>query len=362
MKKQNILESYATDQYSAIDAKFEAQKIAFGPTAFQAAKALRDLNILDIIQNAGTTGISQEEIVQKTKLTNYGVRVLLEAGLGMHLLLLNDNKYTISKVGYFIQNDPMTIANMDFTHDINYLGFFKFVESIKESRPAGLEVFGKEWDTVYQALSSLPKQVQDSWFAFDHFYSDGSFGEVLPLVFKNNPNNILDVGGNTGKWSLQCVKYNAEVQVTLADLPQQCKMAQQNLSKYAESDRISYHPCNVLSEKTTFPINQDVIWMSQFLDCFSDDEIISIVKKAVAVMNSNTRLYIMETFWDNQKYDAAAYCLQQTSLYFTCIANGNSQMYRSDIFIDLLNKAGVEVEEMHHPIGISHTVLICKKK
>jgi hypothetical protein len=360
MKNKNILESYSKDQYSAIDAKFEAQKIAFGPSAFQAAKALRDLKILEIVQNAGSEGISQKEIVHQTKLSNYGVRVLLEAGLGMQLLLLNENKYNISKIGYFIQNDPMTIANMNFTHDVNYLGFFKFVESIKESKPIGLEVFGQEWDTVYQALSSLPKQVQDSWFAFDHFYSDGSFNEVLPLVFKNNPKYILDIGGNTGKWSLQCVKYNDDVKVTIVDLPQQCIMAQQNLSKYSESNRIKYYPCNVLSEKTIFPKNQDVIWMSQFLDCFSDEEIISIVKKVVSIMNYNTRLYIMETFWDNQKYNAAAYCLQQTSLYFTCIANGNSQMYRSDIFIDLLNKAGVQVEEMHHPIGISHTVLICK--
>jgi ubiquinone/menaquinone biosynthesis C-methylase UbiE len=353
---------YQEEKLVAVDAKFEAQKIAFAPFVFQASLALRDLGILKVIEDAGTVGISQEDIVAKLTLSNYGVRVLVEAGLGMGLLIFNDGKYSITRVGYYILNDPMTIANMDFVQDINYLGFFNLKESIETGKPQGLKVIGEQYETFYQALSELPEKEKKSWLAFDHFYSDDSFSKVLPMVFKFNPKKILDVGGNTGKWSLSCVHHNKDVQMTIADLPQQIGMAKENIAQYAEGNRISYHPLDILKAESTLPTGFDVVWMSQFLDCFSEDEIVSILKKALSALHKDGKLIIMETFWDRQKFEAAAFCLQQTSLYFTCIANGNSQMYHSEVFIRCVEKAGFEIEEDINNVGISHTVLICKKK
>ena len=55
-----------------------------------------------------------------------------------------------------------------------------------------------DWPTIYEGLSKLEKQVQDSWFSFDHFYSDHSFDKALKIVFAKNPKHLMDVGGNTG--------------------------------------------------------------------------------------------------------------------------------------------------------------------
>ena len=55
------------------------------------------------------------------------------------------------------------------------------------------------------------------------------------------------------------------------------------------------------------PGGHDVIWMSQFLDCFSEDEIVMILRKAAAVMTAGTRLFIMETYWDRQRFDCLLY-------------------------------------------------------
>jgi len=53
--------------------------------------------------------------------------------------------------------------------------------------------------------------------------------------------------------------------------------------------------------------------------------------------------------------------LQQTSLYFTVLANGNSQLYCSEIFINCIKKAGFNVTEQVDHIGLSQTLLKCKK-
>ena len=161
---------FSRDKKSAFEAKEAAQWIAFGPVIFQAARVLRNSGILKVIEDGGSNGLTNEEISEEVKLSVYGVRVLLESGLGLGLVLVNDKKYTLGKTGHFILNDALTISNMDFVHDVNYQGFFHLEESIQTGKPVGLKHFG-EWKTIYEGLSQLPQHVQKSWFDFDHFYS-----------------------------------------------------------------------------------------------------------------------------------------------------------------------------------------------
>jgi len=142
----------------------------------------------------------------------------------------------------------------------------------------------------------------------------------------------------------------------------QLDVALKNIADRGVSNRVSAHTINILDKTSKLPTDHDVIWMSQFLDCFSEEEIVMILKKAAEVMDNGAKLYIMETYWDKQKYENAAFCLQQTSLYFTCMANGNSQMYHSSIMHQCIERAGLKVIEETDNIGISHTLTKCVKR
>lgn len=352
---------FEKDTKTAMEAIKTAQWIAFAPIVFQASLALRDLGILEAIEAAKTDGLTLAQIVEKTKLPEYGARVLVEAGLGIGLLTVSSGVYHMTKTGYFILNDTMTKVNMDFTQDVCYEGMFTLQDSIKQTKPTGLEVFGK-WKTVYEALAHLPPKAQQSWFAFDHFYSDGSFPQVLPILFKHKPKHILDIGGNTGKFTLKCLGYDPDVKMTILDLPGQLNMARKNIEAAGHISRANFHEINILDDSQKFPKGADIIWMSQFLDCFSEDEIVSILKRCHEALNENGKVYIMETFWDRQRFKTAAFSLQMTSLYFTNIANGNSQMYDSAVFNKLIDKAGLKIVEETDNVGISHTIQVCVKK
>lgn len=354
------MDFFAKDTKNALEAKEYAQWIAFAPMVFQATRALRSTGILQHIEDHWRSGITLEELTHKTGLSNYGVRVLVEAGLGIGLILLNDGKYTLTRAGFFILNDELTHANMDFTNDVCYKGLFDLDKSIKTGKPEGLKVFGN-WPTVYEGLSSLPEPAKESWFKFDHYYSDNAFEEALPHVFNTHPKKLLDIGGNTGKWSVACVNYSPDVRMTIMDLPGQTKMAKANIDAKGLGNRIGFYEANILDEQTVFPKGFDGVWMSQFLDCFSDDEIVSILKRCAAAIDENGYIYILETFWDKQRFPASAFSLQMTSLYFTTIANGNSQMYDSKVFLNLIEKAGLKIESQTDNIGVSHSLLKCKK-
>ncbi len=355
------MNDYGSDSKTALQAKFDAQKIAFAPIMFQAARSLRNLGILEYLLKNKRKGAEISIIARELKLSVYGVKVLLEAGLSLELVLIKDDKYYLTKTGYFILSDELTRINMDFTNDVNYEGMMHLESSIKNDKPEGLKTFG-DWSTVYEALAELPDQVRKSWFAFDHFYSDYAFPEVLPHIAKKNPQKILDVGGNTGKFSIFCTQNIDNVNMTILDLPGQVSDAKRNIEEADLSDRISTHALNLLDNSIPFPTGYNIIWMSQFLDCFSQEEILGLLGRSYEALDDNGALYILETYWDMQEFEASTYSLHATSLYFTAIANGNSQMYHSEDMIKLVEKSGLYVSEVIENIGVSHTLFICKKK
>ena len=162
--------SYNSPQsLSALDAKFEAQKIAFAPLTFQATVAMLDLKILDAVDDSGIEGITLPDISKKIDISSYGVGVLLDMGLSMGIFWVEEGRYILDKIGHFLLNDPLTRANLNFSKDVCYRGSEYITASIQTGKPEGLKTFG-DWKTIYPWLSQLPKTVKKSWFDFDHFY------------------------------------------------------------------------------------------------------------------------------------------------------------------------------------------------
>ncbi|CAM2927127.1 methyltransferase [Vibrio rarus] len=349
------------DPYTALEAKTEAQKLSFAPIVFHTARTLRDLGILAVLDSAGEQGLCADDISQQAGVSEYGVKVLLDMAVSANIVTWNKPNYAIANLGFFLLHDGMTKANMDFTADVCYAAMMHLTEAIVEGKPAGLKELG-DWETIYQGLSKLPEQAKQSWFNFDHFYSDRSFPKLLETVFGNEPKTLADIGGNTGKWAMQCCNYNTAVNVTIVDLPQQLEMAKQNAIENGFESRINFYPANMLNKEQTLPENIDVWWMSQFLDCFSPMEILTILKKVKQQLREGDSIYILELFFDAQKYDAATYSLNATSLYFTCLANGNSRFYRSDDFLEIVEAADLVVEERIDNIGLGHTLLKIKAR
>lgn len=354
---ETLKKQYTEDKMSAIEAQRLAQVYAFGPMIFETARLMVKWGIFEMLE----TPMTPEEVADKAGISLYAAKCLLEASLTMHTVTVDaeTGKYVLAKAGWFLLHDQSTRVNLYFNHDVNYQGIFYLEEALKEGRPAGLKCLG-DWPTVYEGLSTLPEQAQKSWFAFDHFYSDGSFEQALELVFSRPTKHLMDVGGNTGRWAMQCVRYNPDVEVTIVDLPQQIGMMREQTAGQPGADRIHGYAANMLDDSCQLPTDPkfDAIWMSQFLDCFSETQILSILRRAATVMTPDTRLYIMETFWDRQRFDTAAFCLAQTSLYFTAIANGNSKMYHSDDLVRLVETAGLHVETIHDFLGLGHSVMV----
>lgn len=343
----------------AFDALQEAQKIAFAPFIFQTVVSLKKLGVLDyIFENKG--GKSLEEISKAMSISEYGLGVLLEMAESSSIVSKDEmGRFELTKIGYFLNYNPVTGVNIDFTNDICYKGLFHLKESVENGHPEGLKELGN-WPNIYHGLSELSDKEQKAWFAFDHYYSDEIFQEALRTLFQKRPKLVFDIGGNTGKFAVACCAFDEDIKVHIFDLPGQLSKALANAKANGFEDRITGTEIDWLSNDTQLPKGADTIWMCQFLDCFSKDEILRILKTAAQSMNSETELIIIETFTDRQKFGSAKLILEATSLYFTAMANGNSKMYKSSEFKSLVTEAGMTVSS-DTQLGEYHTVLRCKK-
>jgi SAM-dependent methyltransferase len=346
------------DPLTALQAVSAAQQLAFAPLAFQATSVMRDRGVLAALADAVPEGLTLDEVAARTELSVYAVRVLLEAGLGLHIVWRRDGRFHLGKLGRFLLEDEMTRVNFDFTRDVCYQAAAHLDESLTQGRPAGLKTIGP-WTSLYEGLSAMPEPARKSWFSFDHFYSDLAFPAICDRLAAQPPASLLDIGCNTGRFARLCIERLPDTRIGLVDLPIQLAVAQQTLQQAGVLHRAAFHPTNLLDEAAQLPAGYQVVWMSQLLDCFAEDEIVAILSKVRRALPPGGRLWILELFWDRQRFEAAALSLQQTSLYFTCVANGNSQMYDSKVFLDLLPRAGLAVTGITDGVGGYHTLLEC---
>lgn len=347
---------FSPDRQTAFAARFDAQKIAFGPVVFQCVRYAWKRGMLQALADAGGAGLSVTDMAASGRWSEYALKVVLETCLSAGVVYLESGHYVLDKAGFCVLTDSITQINIDFTHDVCYQGLFKLDESLDAEKPVGLTALG-DWSTIYQGLSQLSEPAKTSWFAFDHYYSDTSFPAILPDVFATAPKRVMDVGANTGKFSCAALAYNPSVQLHLVDLPRQLAVAETALQAAGMRERAQLHPTDLLAPGFTLPAGMDVIWMSQFLSCFSEPAIATILARAFEALAPNGQLLIMDTFWDRQRYDIASYCLINTSPYFTAMASGNSKIYESGDYVRLAEAAGLTLLTTRDDIGYCHSLL-----
>lgn len=344
----------------AVHALEEAQKIAFAPFVFQATMSLKRLGVFDrIFERRSPEETTLAALASALDISEYGLGVLLEIAESSDIVEQDENgSYELTKIGYFLNFNRTAEVNMNFTQDVCYQGLFHLTDSIKTGKPAGLKELGN-WDTIYEGLSQMEPHAQKAWFDFDHHYSDDIFQEALKIILDRGPKKIHDVGGNTGKFAIQCCQYDKEVSVKIFDLPGQLNKALNNAKKNGLDNRISGQEIDWLSANPTMPEGADTIWLCQFLDCFSEEEIEKVLSTCAKSMDDEAELIIIETFTDRQKFDNAKFILEATSLYFTALANGNSKMYPAKVFEKIIKKSGLEITQ-DIALGEYHTMFRCK--
>lgn len=348
--KYRRIKKHISPQVKALS---DAQKIAFAPLTFQAVAAMMKFEILEFLEDNPST---VDEIMEKCKISRYTAETLLEVACAIGVVIKTGERYANSLVAAAFLHNEMTKVNFNFVKDVCYLGASELANSFEKAQPLGCRKFLGDYETIYNALPLLPDGMKKSWFEFDHFYSDRCFDEVLKIIFESNPSEVFDIGGNTGKFERACLEFDKKCSVNMIDLPENIEEAK----KHLKNDRLKFYGVDVL--KNSMPKISGAVFMSQFLDCFSEEQVIHILTNIKNAMTDDTKIFILEPFTDKQFFDGAKYSLVHISLYFTCMANGKSKMYSEKRMLEMVEKAGLKLYKKYENIGVHDYTLLEVKK
>ena len=340
----------------------KAQSIAFAPFVFQAVAAAKDCGLLQALGESDSP-LPVSALAQKVALSEYAVTVLCDILESSEVIERDENHaYRLSRVGECLIYDQMTEVNFNFTNLVNYAPLKHSLEALQTGRPTGLKEYDETWSTIYPHLKDLPRQSREAWFAFDHFHSDSAYQAALNSL-KNRPiRYFLDIGGNTGRFTKKALATWSESRACIVDLPEQIGLMRQNPDLKSLQDRIDSAPINWLDTEAIPDITQriDLIWMSQFLDCFSREEAVSILRRVRNLARQNgATVAILEPLVDHQRNRAATLSIACSSLYFSCLANGNSKFFSSEELKGIIDESGLTIKSISEPIGVGHSLYLC---
>lgn len=340
---------------SKVEALSNAQKLAFAPFTFQAVGSMIDFGILEFLDK---NPADIEGIIANCKISKYTALTLLQVGVYSEVLEKTEQIYSLTPLGECFLHDEMTVKNFNFMRDVCYLGASELTESFEKETPRGLQKYFVDSKTIYPYVPTLPQKAKKSWYDFDYFYSDNCYEDVLKIIFKDEINEIFNIGGNIGKFEKTCQKHYPDCKLNIIDLPVNKEMAEKNVN----SDNFKFFSCDLLSDEALPPLS-GVVFMSQFLDCFSEVQILNIFEKIKKSAKIGTKVYILEPIIDNQEFSGAALSISHISLYFTCMANGYSKMFTENEITSLVEKSGINIDKIHTNVGMHcYTLLECSVK
>jgi hypothetical protein len=333
-------------------ARSAAYRLAVMPFAFQAARSARDLGLLAALRE----GIPRATLSSHLGIPDTSVGTLLDACLVIELVAEDPSGvWSLTTIGAVWLTDPAISIEAEFTHAVCWHGLADLPESLRTGRPVGLSRFGP-WLTIYEGLAHLPEEVRRPWFAYDHGHSDSAFGVCIAELRQAAPQRILDVGGNTGRFSLAVLAALPTTQITILDHPGQVAEARRNLDAAGFAERSTTTGIDLLDHERAFPTGQDAVWMSQFLDCFGPADIIALLRRARLALAPGGQVWVLECCPDRQSEPAAADSLRLASLYFTALANGVSRFYRGTDFVAFAEAAGLQLVSVQDGLGTAHSL------
>ena len=83
---KSIADRYTRESLSAREAQRQAEFIAWAPVIFQVSRVMLKFGILDMLRDS-LNGLTIDELQQKTNLSTYALKILLEASLSAGTIL-----------------------------------------------------------------------------------------------------------------------------------------------------------------------------------------------------------------------------------------------------------------------------------
>ncbi|MEY2913246.1 MAG: hypothetical protein RLZZ184_2555 [Cyanobacteriota bacterium] len=310
--------------------------LLYGHSAFQNLYAGCELGVFELLWKH--PDLSQAEIAQHLQLKAYPTKALLLGLTALKLIQKVGDQYRNSLViqMLFLENTWKEFYDVVlFEAKIVYRGSIDYVESLKQNRNVGLRQFQGQGPDLYNRLHEDPGLDK----VFYNFM--GSWSKlVTPLWLKkidfSNFESVVDVGGGDATNSIALAEAFPNVQITLMDIPDSCKIAQSHIDQKQLTDRIKVMGGDIFVDE--FPKDQDCFLFIHVLVIWSLDKNTSLLRRAYQALKPGGSLIIFNMMTSDQEDGPLMAALD--SSYFVSIPHEGGMIYSWSDYEQCLRDAG----------------------
>ncbi|MFM6192577.1 MAG: methyltransferase [Planktothrix sp.] len=310
--------------------------LLYGHSAFQNLYAGCELGVFELLWKH--PDLSQAEIAQHLQLEAYPTKALLLGLTALKLIQKVGDQYRNSLViqMLFLENTWKEFYDVVlFEAKIVYRGSIDYVESLKQNRNVGLRQFQGQGPDLYNRLHEDPGLDK----VFYNFM--GSWSKlVTPLWLKkidfSNFESVVDVGGGDATNSIALAEAFPNVQITLMDIPDSCKIAQSHIDQKQLTDRIKVMGGDIFVDE--FPKDQDCFLFIHVLVIWSLDKNTSLLRRAYQALKPGGSLIIFNMMTSDQEDGPLMAALD--SSYFVSIPHEGGMIYSWSDYEQCLRDAG----------------------
>lgn len=311
-------------------------KVLAGHIFFQSLSAAVQFSLFDLLQKIGPS--TEEEIAKNLGIEQQPCRILLLPLTVNGLLVLDDGKYTNSRVSaaYLCSSQPRNILNVvKWQHFINYKAMFHLYDSIVANKNLGLKEFSGNEPTLYQRLSH-DKNLEAIFQLAMQDISRQAQVDLVENVDFSNIKYLVDVGGGNASNIITIAKKYPSLRATVFDSESVCKIARENIQKNGLGDRLTAVAGDCFSN--SFPINTDCLLFCHFFTIWSKNKDLELLTKAYKELKPGGRAMIFNMMQNNSKDGPLLAAMG--SPYFLTLATGTGMLYTWQEYIELFEKAG----------------------
>lgn len=245
-----------------------------------------DLGIFAILAERGAADLNT--IAKSATLDARGARLLLDACVSLELLTKDGELYsnTPESAAFLVPGSPGDLSQaIRYNRDV-YEAWGKLPGLIKTGQPVERpEVhLGEDSDRTRTFVLSM------------HGRALGIGRLLVPQLDLAGCQQVLDVGGGPGTYSVLIAQRYPELSSTVIDLPGVAAVADELIDQQGMSDRVKTLPGSY--HDTTFPEGNDAVLFLGVLHQESPEAITALFKKAYASLKPGGKVYVMDMMTD----------------------------------------------------------------
>ena len=263
----------------------EISKIAYGFMGTQALVAALDVNVFGQLSSGALTSA---ELAEKTGVRADRLAMLLAPLVALGLLVKETESYA---------NAPAAAKYLD-PEAPEYFGEYIRLQVGKQIYPHALNIGQTLAGAPVNLYTEVAADAEEA-AAFSHSQHVGSLGPahlVSRKVKLDAPQQLLDVAGGSGAFTISLCRKYPKLRATILDFPAVTEVARRYVGDAGLGERVSYLEDSAL--EADWPGDQDIVLMSYLLSAVGREEVGMLMCKALAALRPGGQLVLHDFMLD----------------------------------------------------------------